>query len=111
MLDYGALRWWPLLKVPLVPGGPWYLGKSALKDPTSAHLGYRNIGLERINIPYGTFERCAVPHHPIGAIASEWRWFCPGIGFVRQEGYGNNPGNYPAKLELVEFVRGSDGTP
>jgi hypothetical protein len=40
---------------------------------------------------------------PIGAGATDWRGFCPGVGFVRAEGYGNNPSYDNVKLELTDY--------
>lgn len=100
------LAWWPLLRLPLEPGGPWFIGESWTGDPPTDYAGYSMIGRMRVTVPAGTFDDCAVLRLPIGAGATEWRWFCSGIGFVRQEGYGNNPGNFAATVELVEFVPG-----
>lgn len=101
-----ALAWWPLLRLPLEPDGPWFIGESWTGDPPTMYAGYSMIGRMRVTVPAGTFDDCAVLRLPIGAGATEWRWFCSGVGFVRQEGYGNNPGNFSAKVELVEFLPG-----
>ena len=102
-----ALAWWPLLRLPLEPGGPWFIGETWSGQPSNGwYAGYSMIGRMRVTVPAGTFDNCTVLRLPIGAGATEWRWFCAGVGFVRQEGYGNNPGNYSAKVELVEFSQG-----
>jgi hypothetical protein len=100
------LAWWPLLRLPLEPGGPWFVGESWTGDPPTEYAGYSMIGRMRVTVPAGTFDDCAVLRLPIGAGATEWRWFCEGVGFVRQEGYGNNPATFSARVELVGFVPG-----
>jgi hypothetical protein len=101
-----ALAWWPLLRLPLEPSGPWFLGESWTGDPPTEYAGYSMIGRQNVTVAAGSFEDCAVLRLPIGAGATEWRWFCEGLGFVRQEGYGNNPAYDQLKVELVAFHAG-----
>jgi hypothetical protein len=98
--------WWPLLQLPLDSGGPWFLGEPWNGDPEDPYGGYSVSGHMPVTVPAGTFDGCALLRLPIGAGATEWRWFCEGVGFVRQEGYGNNPSYDQLKLELLEFRPG-----
>jgi len=96
--------WGPLLRLPIEitdPPTPWTIGPAE-----SLYSGFQPVARQRVTVPAGTFDECSVLRLPIGAGASHWRWFCPGVGFVREESYGNNPTYWQAKLELISVRTG-----
>ena len=90
-------RPFPALTWPAVVGDRWPMEAHSKGDTMLWGVKHRT----QVTVPAGRFEDCLVLANEF-ADGGNCRWFCPGVGFVRDESYGWNASSWLV-YDLVSF--------